>query len=161
MRSEWNVLNISWDSCSLGQRLLNLDGWDSLIIFIFKWFPLSIPFCCFSSLKMKLWEFLLWLSRLRTQHSFLVRVWVGSLALLGGWRIQCCHKPQHKSQIRAWVPSCCGCGAGGYCSSHSTPSLGTSPCLCQCGCKKENRRRKMKLCVSWKKKCGLLNSKWN
>ena len=44
-------------------------------------------------------EFPLWLSGLRTQLMSM-RMWVQSLALLSGLRIQCCHKLQYSLQVR-------------------------------------------------------------
>ena len=44
-------------------------------------------------------EFLLWLSRLRTQLESM-RIWVQSLALLSGLRIWCCHELRCRSQMQ-------------------------------------------------------------
>jgi len=57
-------------------------------------------------------EFPLWLSGLWTRLVSM-RLWVGSLALLSGLRIQHCHELWYRSQI-PWlgIPCCCGCGVG-------------------------------------------------
>ena len=78
-------------------------------------------------------EFLLWLSRLRTQHSD-----CGDADLIPGLaqrlRIWCCCK------LRIW-PCRSSCCIGLSCSFNSTPYLGTSTCH-KWVCKKENKKQK-------------------
>ena len=46
-----------------------------------------------------------------------------------------------KKKEAGWIPSCCGCGVGLSCSSHSIPSLGTSVCW-RCSPKKQKKKKK-------------------
>ena len=55
-----------------------------------------------------LWEFPLWLSGLRTQHS--VQMEVESLASFSGLRIWHCHKLQHRSQMQLGSGTAVGIG---------------------------------------------------
>ena len=64
-----------------------------------------------------------------------MRMWVQSLALLS--------EPWCRSQPMSWIPSSYGCGLGRSCSSHSTPSLGTSTSG-RCSPKKQKKRKKEK-----------------
>ena len=79
--------------------------------------------------KIRLLEFLLWLSGLRTRLVSMSMP-VGSLALLSGLRIWWCYKPWHRLQMRlaarTWY--CCGCGTGQQLQLQLTPRLGTSIC---------------------------------
>ena len=82
----------------------------------------------------------LWLSRLRTRLVS-TRMWVRSLALLSGLRIQCCHELWWRLQM--WLRSRVTVAvmqAGSY-KSDLTPSLGTSIC-CGCGPKKLRKKKK-------------------
>ena len=72
------------------------------------------------NLKSSTWEFLLWLSRLRTWHN--VHENVGSIpGLLSALRIQHCHKLQHGSQM--WLGSSTAVCVTSSCISDSTPGL--------------------------------------
>ena len=87
-------------------------------------------------IKMSSVEFLLWLSRLRTQHS--AHEVVGSIPGL----TQCVKDPalpQGTAQVAdvAWMWCCCGCGVGRQLQLSFDPSLVT--CICHgCGPKKIN-----------------------
>ena len=63
------------------------------------------------------------------------RMWVHSLALLGGLRIQSCHKQWHR--LQTWLRSGVAVAVAGICSSGSDPSLRTSICL---KCRKERKK---------------------
>ena len=97
-------------------------SWDFLVGLIFK-----ITTCM---------ELPLWLSGLRTQL-ISMKMWVGSLALLSGLRIQHCHKLWHMLQMqlrsivaRLWHRR--------QLSSSLTSILGTSICL-RCSPKKNKK----------------------
>ena len=96
-------------------------------------------------------EYLLWLSRLRTQLVFM-RIQIRSLVSLNGLRIQCCRELWHRSKmwLRPGVAVPVAVAVAGSCSSDSTPSLGTSIC-CRCGLKKKKDKKKKKslLGLSW------------
>ena len=64
---------------------------------------------------------------------------VGSLASLNGFRIQCGHKLQHRSQMSLRSSVAMAMAQAGSCSSNSTPSLGTSIC-CRRGPKKGEKK---------------------
>ena len=90
----------------------------------------------FVSLIVKcVWEFLLWLNRLRTWLASM-RMWVWTLALLSGLRIQWA-----VALVTDTASIWCDCG------SDSTPSLEASICS-RCGPKKNKREKeKKKVCV--------------
>ena len=65
--------------------------------------------------------------------AFSVRMWVQSLVLPSGLRIQCCSKLQHRSQM--WLKSGVALAVvwASSCRSDLTSGPGTS--MCSCGCK--------------------------
>ena len=64
---------------------------------------------------------------------------VQSLAVLGGLRIQCCHKLQCRSQMQIRSGVAAAVVLGSSYSSDSTPSLGTVMC---CGCDPKRQKKK-------------------
>ena len=78
---------------------------------------------------MQVWEFLLWLSGLRTRLVS-VRMQVRSLASLSGLRIWHCHKLQQRWQIqlRSGMAVAVAMVLAGSCSSDYTPLPGTAIC---------------------------------
>ena len=87
-------------------------------------------------------EFLLWLSRLRTQLVSM-RMWVRFLALLSGLRVWCCHdlRCRSKIQLRSGMVVAVAVAVASSCSSNSTPSLGTSICH-SCGPKNQKKKKR-------------------
>ena len=73
-----------------------------------------------------------------TNSTSILRIWVQSLASLGGLRIQHCCQLWYRSQ--AWLRSGMAVTQAGSCSSDSSPSLGTSMC-CKCGPEKQNKTK--------------------
>ena len=68
-------------------------------------------------------------------------MWIQSLALISGLRIQLCHELWYRLQI--WLRSCVAMAVAqlSWCSSDSTPSLGNSIC---CGCSPKKKKEKKK-----------------
>ena len=97
-----------------------------------------------------------------------MRIWVWSLALLSGLRIQHYYELQCRSQtgLRSGI----AVAVAGHFSSNSTPSLGTFTCCFRCGPKKEkktkttttkkNPRNEWRSCVAWRIKEPRLPLKW-
>ena len=73
-----------------------------------------------------------------------MRMWVRSLALLSGLRIQHCCELQCRSQLRLGS----GVAVAGSYRSDSTPTLGTYICY-RCGPKK-NKKKKKKNLAKWR-----------
>ena len=92
-----------------------------------------------TALKNKVWEFLLWLSGSGTSLVS-TECGCGSLALLSGLRILCCHKLWHRSQTRLGSGIATALAKARSCSSNSTPSLGTFVCH-RCSLKKPNKNK--------------------
>ena len=93
-------------------------------------------------IKITVGEFSLWLSRLQT-HLVSMRMWVQSLALLSGLRIQHCNVLWYRlwTWLRSWVAVAVAAAApiwslASSCSSCLTPSPGTSICQRRCSEKK-------------------------
>ena len=88
--------------------------------------------------KKSIWEFPLWLSVLRTQHSLREDVgWIHGLA----WWIKALALPQAAVYVTdaAWICHCCGCSIGLQLQLWFAPSLGTSICHRR-GCKKKKKK---------------------
>ena len=66
-----------------------------------------------------------------------MRIWVLSLASIRGAQVQCCHELWYRSQM--WLGYRVAVAAAGSCSSHMSPSLGTS-IYCKYRPKKEKKK---------------------
>ena len=84
-----------------------------------------------------------------------MRLWVPSLALLNGSRIQCCCELWCRSQMQLRSDVAVAVAVAGSCGSDWTPSLGISTC-CGCGPKKQKQTNKQtnKQTKKAKEKCS-------
>jgi len=102
-------------------------------------------------------EFLLWLNRLRTRLAS-KRMWVRSLVLLSGLRLQCCRELWCRSKTQLGARVAVAVVQASSCSSDSSPSLGTSIC-CGCGPKKGKKQNKTKL-RTWRSDTTFIWLRW-